>query len=151
AALASSAAVAHGRFETHWVYQGYLEPQGATAWLEAGGVLAVASSTQGAFYTRSQLAAIYGLPIGKIRVAPAALGGGFGAKIMLAEPLAAGAALALRRPVRIVLTRREDFAASNPAPGSVYEIRAGADRDGRLTALQARIVYDAGAYAESSL
>jgi CO/xanthine dehydrogenase Mo-binding subunit len=151
AALAGSAAVASGRFETNWVYQAYLEPQGATAWLEAGGRLAVASSTQGAFYTRSQLAAIYGLPVAKIRVAPAALGGGFGAKIMLAEPLAAGAALALRRPVRIVMTRREDFAASNPAPGSVYELRAGADADGRLTALQARIVYDAGAYAESSL
>lgn len=151
AALEASAAVAEGRFETDWVYQAYLEPQGATAWLEPGGVLAISSSTQGAFYTRSQVAGIFGLPIAKVRVAPAALGGGFGAKIMLAEPLAAGAALALRRPVRIVLTRREDFAASNPAPGSVYEVRAGADRDGRLTALQARIVYDAGAYAESSL
>jgi CO/xanthine dehydrogenase Mo-binding subunit len=151
AALNESAAVASGRFETNWVYQAYLEPQGATAWPEPGGALAISSSTQGAFYTRSQVAGVFGLPIAKVRVAPAALGGGFGAKIMLAEPLAAGAALALRRPVRIVLTRREDFAMSNPAPGSVYELTAGADRDGRLTALRARIVFDAGAYAESSL
>ena len=86
-----------------------------------------------------------------MRVQAAALGGGFGAKILLIEPLVAGAALALRRPVRLVLTRREDFAMANPAPGSVFEVRLGADSDGRLTGLRARIVFDAGAYSESSL
>jgi CO/xanthine dehydrogenase Mo-binding subunit len=149
--LAGAAVVAEGRFATSWVYQAYLEPQGAAAWLEPGGTLVVQSSTQGAFYTRSQVAAIYGLPVTKVRVTPAARGGGFGANIMHIAPWAAGAALAPRRPVRIVLTRREDFAMSNPAPGSVYELRVGADRDGRLTGLRARIVYDAGAFSESSL
>jgi CO/xanthine dehydrogenase Mo-binding subunit len=149
--LAASAAVAEGRFTTSWVYQAYLETQGATAWIDPGDTLVVQTSTQGIFYTRSQLAKIFGLPIGRVRVMPAALGGGFGAKIMLIEPLAAGAALALRRPVRLVLTRREDFAMSNPAPGSTYELRVGADREGRLTGLRARIVFDAGAFSESSL
>ena len=151
AALAGAAAVAEGRFTTNWVYQAYLEPQSATAWMGPSGELVVSSSTQGIFYVRSQLAKIYGLPFNRIRVEAAAIGGGFGAKILLIEPLVAGAALALRRPVRLALTRREDFAMANPASGSVYEVRIGADREGRLTALQARIVFDTGAFADTSL
>ena len=149
--LAGSAVVVDGRFATSWVYQAYLEPQSATAWIGAGGELIVSTSTQGIFYTRSELAKLFDLPVTKVRVEAAALGGGFGAKILIIEPLVAGAALALRRPVQLVLTRREDFAMANPAPGSVFEVRLGADRDGRLTGLRARLVFDAGAYAESSL
>ena len=62
----------------------------------------------------------------------------------------AGAALRLRSPVRLVLTRREDFAATNPAQGMVIDLRIGAGRSGRFEALEARMTYDAGAYAESS-
>ena len=149
--LAGSAVVVEGRFATSWVYQAYLEPQSATAWIGAGGELVVSTSTQGIFYTRSELAKLFDLPVTKVRVEAAALGGGFGAKLLIIEPLVAGATLALRRPVRLALTRREDFAMSNPAPGSVFEVRLGADRDGRLTGLRARLVFDAGAYAESSL
>ena len=63
----------------------------------------------------------------------------------------AGASLRDAVRVRYFLTRREDFAMANPAPGSVFEVRLGADRDGRLTGLRARLVFVAGAYAESSL
>jgi CO/xanthine dehydrogenase Mo-binding subunit len=62
----------------------------------------------------------------------------------------AGAALALRAPVRLVLTRREDFASTKPAQGTVAEVRIGASREGLLRALQATVVYDTGAYSESS-
>lgn len=149
--LAASAVVVEGRFTTNWVYQSYLEPQSATAWVASSGDLHVSSSTQGIFYTRSELAKLFDLPVHRVRVEGAALGGGFGAKIFIVEPLVAGAALALGRPVRLVLTRREDFAMANPAPGSTFEVRLGADDDGRLTGLRARIVFDAGAYVESSL
>jgi CO/xanthine dehydrogenase Mo-binding subunit len=151
AALATSAAVVEGRFATSWVYQAYLEPQSATAWIGQSGELVLSSSTQGIFYTRTEIAKLFELPVSGVRVEAAALGGGFGAKLLIIEPLVAGAALALRRPVRLVLTRREDFAMANPAPGSVFEVRLGADGEGRLTGLRARIVFDAGAYAESSL
>ncbi|MBM4409595.1 MAG: xanthine dehydrogenase family protein [Chloroflexi bacterium] len=149
--LAGSAAVVSGRFTTDWVYQAYLEPHSATAWLAAGGELVVSSSTQGIFYTRSELAKLFDLPVHRVRVEAAALGGGFGGKVFIVDPLVAGAALALGRPVRLVLTRREDFTMANPAPGSVFEVRLAADREGHLTALQARIVCDAGAYVETSL
>src|SRR5207247_10944701 len=55
-----------------------------------------------------------------------------------------GPALALRRPVRLTLTRSEDFHATNPAPAQVLELRIGARPDGELTALSARIVCDRG-------
>ena len=80
-----------------------------------------------------------------MRVRAAPLGGAFGGKVALIEPLVAGAALALRRPVRLTLTRSEDFQATNPAPAQLMEVRAGATRSGKLTALEARVVCDRGA------
>jgi CO/xanthine dehydrogenase Mo-binding subunit len=151
AALAASDVVVEGRFSTSWVYQAYLEPQTATAWLDGRGELAVNSSTQGSFYTRSELARIFGIPASTIRVSGAMLGGGFGGKILIIEPLVVGAALALKRPVRLSLTRREDFAMTNPAPASTIEATVGADRDGTLRALKARIVVDAGAFSEGGI
>ena len=150
-ALGGSAAVVEGRFRTNWVYQGYLETHNATAWLENDGRLAVESSTQGIFFTRKQLAKIYGLPLAQVRVVGAPLGGAFGSKLLIVDPLVAGATLILRRPVRLELSRREDLAATNPAQASVTTIRIGATRDGTLTGLDARVVCDAGAFAEWSV
>jgi CO/xanthine dehydrogenase Mo-binding subunit len=149
-ALAGCASVVEGRFRVSWAYQAYLEPHAATAWIEPDGTLTVTASTQGTFMTRNELAGIFGLPSSKVRVTAAPLGGAFGAKQVVIEPLVAGAALRLRSPVRLVLTRREDFAATNPAQGMVIDLRIGADRTGRFEALEASMTYDAGAYAESS-
>ena len=115
------------------------------------GVLHVTSATQGTFYTRSELARLFGLPIAAVRVTGATIGGGFGGKVMVVEPLAAGAALALRRPVRLELTRHEDMRMTNPAPGATLDVRIGATRDGRLRALSARLQFETGAFAENSI
>jgi len=147
-AFALCAAVAEGRFRTQWVHQAYLEPQAAVAWVDPDGRLVVHSSTQGHFFVRGLLSRVLGLPVAKIRVVGATLGGAFGGKIGLLEPLVAAAALVLHRPVRIVLTRGEDFAAANPAPGCVIDVRIGATADGTLAALDARIIMDAGAFSE---
>jgi CO/xanthine dehydrogenase Mo-binding subunit len=151
AALTGADHVVAGRFRTSWVYQGYVEPHVATAWLEPDGTLAVESSTQGIFYVRKQLAKIFGLPLAKVRVRAAPLGGAFGSKVLVVDPLVAGATLLLGRPVRLALTRREDIAATNPASGSAIDIRIGARSDGSLAGLEARLVFDAGAYTEWSI
>ncbi len=147
-AFASSDAVVSGRFRTPWMYQAYLEPQTATAWIEPGDVLVVSTSTQGAFVARREVAGIFGLPFDRVRVRAAPLGGAFGGKFALIEPLVAGPVLALRRPIRLVLTRSEDFQMTNPAPSQVIELRIGARRNGELTALEARIVCDRGAMTD---
>ena len=148
AALASAAAVVSGTFRTPWVYQAYLEPQVASAWVEPDGTLAVATSTQGLFVTRSELARAFGLPLERIRVRATTLGGGFGGKFAVIEPLVAAAALALQRPVRLALTRSEDFAAMNPASAEIFELRVGATADGELTGLEARILADRGSNSD---
>jgi CO/xanthine dehydrogenase Mo-binding subunit len=144
ATLGAADAVVSGRIETSWIHQGYLEPQAATAWIDPGGELVVSTATQGAFASRRQLADLFGLPLDQVRVRPAPLGGAFGGKLMLPEPLAAAAALVLRRPVRLVFTRMEDFAAGNPAPAELLDVEIGATRDGRLRAIRGRIVCDRG-------
>jgi CO/xanthine dehydrogenase Mo-binding subunit len=149
--LAEAEATAAARFSTSWIHQGYLEPQAATAWLEPDGELVVSTSTQGAFSTRQQLADLFGLAHDRVRVRPAPLGGAFGGKLMIVDPLVAAATLRLRRPVRLAFTRIEDFAASNPAPGQVMELEAGATADGRLTAVRGRLVLDRGSNDEFGL
>ncbi|MBA2315274.1 MAG: xanthine dehydrogenase family protein [Chloroflexi bacterium] len=151
ATLARSAVTAEGTFRTNWVYQGYIEPHAATAWIEPDGVLTVSTATQGIFYVRRQLARIFGRPVSRVRVRSTPLGGSFGSKILIVDPLAAAAALLLRRPVRLVLDRRDDMAATNPAPGSRIDLRIGATSEGRLSALDARLVFDTGAYIEWSI
>jgi CO/xanthine dehydrogenase Mo-binding subunit len=144
AALASSEVVVRGRFETPWIYQGYLEPQTAIAWFDPDGSLVITTSTQGAFNTRDEIIEAFGLSADRVRVRAAPLGGGFGGKLLIPEPLAAAAALVLRRPVRLAMTRTEDFAAANPAGAEVLDVDLGADRDGRLTAIRARVLADRG-------
>ena len=130
AALAGGAARAAGRFSTSWIHQGYLEPQVATAWLEPEGGLVVSSSTQGAFSTRQQLADLLGWSHDRVRVRPAPLGGAFGGKLMIAEPLGGGRA-ACASSARCAWRSRacEDFAAVQP--GARRAPRARGRRHGR--------------------
>jgi CO/xanthine dehydrogenase Mo-binding subunit len=147
AVLEGSDVVVSGTFRTPWVYQAYIEPQVCTAWLEPNGSLVVSTSTQGSFVTQSDLARAFGLSPEHIRVIAEPIGGAFGGKFGLVEPLSAGAALALRRPVRLVLTRSEDFQATNPVSAQVMEVRVGARKDGTLTAIQGRMIVDRGSNA----
>ena len=83
AALAGADAVVSATTRTAWIHQGYLEPQTATAWIEPEGDVVVSTATQGIFSTREELAAVFGLPIGSVRVRPTPLGGAFGGKLMI--------------------------------------------------------------------
>ncbi len=151
AALAESEAVVRGRFTTSWVYQGYLEPQTATAWVQSDGELVVTGATQAPFMTRDALAKLLGLPIDRVRVRATPLGGSFGGKLMILDPLVAAAALVVGRPVRLMLTRSEDIAATNPNGAEVISLELGADRDGLLTGIRARVLLDRGAGDEMAI
>jgi CO/xanthine dehydrogenase Mo-binding subunit len=150
AAFDACAAVAEGRFRTAWVHQAYLEPQVATAWPSGAGGLKIHSSTQSVFFVRNHLSRILGIPLAKIEVEAAAVGGGFGGKIGLIDPLVGAAALAVGRPLRVAFTRSEDFAGANPSPAILIDLRVGARADGTLAALEARVLVDNGAFADAS-
>jgi len=146
-ALRACDIVRTGRFRLQRIYQAALEPQVALAKPEPDGSLLVVTSTQGIHYTHNQLSKMLGLPPDRVRVVGAPLGGAFGSKTLVVEPLAAAAALRLGRPVRLEFTRSEDFLAGNPMGAMEIDCTIGV-RDGRLSVLVATVVQEAGAYSE---
>ncbi|GHO86173.1 xanthine dehydrogenase family protein molybdopterin-binding subunit [Dictyobacter formicarum] len=135
-------------YRTHSVHQSYMEPQSITVVPEqsAGHKMRVYASSQGLYNARSDISNALALPERQILVEPMPIGGAFGGKFGLVEPLAAAVAYAIRKPVRLVYTRQEELLAGNPAPQSLITVKLGAKRNGTLVALQARIILDSGAF-----
>ncbi|MCI0582891.1 MAG: xanthine dehydrogenase family protein molybdopterin-binding subunit, partial [Chloroflexi bacterium] len=148
--LAAAAAVREGRFSTSWMYQGYLEPQVCTAWLDEDRSLVLETSTQALFSARNEVAKALGIPSRRVRVVATPLGGAFGGKWVVFDTLVAAAALKLRRPVRLTVTRVDDFASTNPGQPFVTSLRIGADATGRFVGLEGRVVAEAGAFDEGT-
>jgi CO/xanthine dehydrogenase Mo-binding subunit len=84
--------------------------------------------------TRDTVAAALGKTVSQVKVVPMPVGGGFGGKFGLIEPLVAACAVASERPVRLQYTRIEDFSAARPAPSSMFRVKAGVRADGTFTA-----------------
>ena len=138
-------------FFTSMVHQGYIEPQNATAQYSPDGQITIWCSTQGSFGVREQVAKILDIPISKIRVIPMEIGGGFGGKngIYLEPVVVLLSCKSGYRPVKMTMSRSEVLAATGPTSGSYIEVKMGADRNGRITAVQAMLAYEAGAYPGS--
>ncbi|MEE1841149.1 molybdopterin-dependent oxidoreductase [Streptomyces sp. JV190] len=147
AGFAEADAVYEGTFRTQRVQHASLETHGAVAWLDEDDRLVVRSSTQTPFLTRRALCALYDLPHDRVRVVAGRVGGGFGGKQeMLVEDLVALAVLRLRRPVKLEYTRAEQFHGATTRHPFTIGVKAGARRDGTLTALRLRVVSNTGAY-----
>jgi len=144
--FASADVVIERTYRTPFVHQAYLEPHASVAVPRPDGGVTIYTTTQGQFYCRNVTATTLGLPHEMVTIVPMEVGGGFGGKTVLLEPLVAALALRLGRPVKLVLTRTEEFLLATPAPAAIFELRAGARRDGTLTALRARVIFDSGAY-----
>lgn len=127
------------------VHQAFLEPHTTLACAEDGERFTIWTPTQGIFATRQMTADILGVPPSCIRVVPMPVGGAFGSKICLLEPLACLLSRAVARPVHIALSRREVFLLGRAGPAAIIDLRLGAEQDGRLSALSARIIFDNGA------
>jgi putative selenate reductase molybdopterin-binding subunit len=147
AALAQAAVTYEGTFTTQRVQHAAMETHGGLAWVDPAGVLNVRSSTQTPFLTRRALADIFDLAPGKVRVFCERVGGGFGGKQeMLVEDILALAAIKTGRPVKFELTREEQFVATSTRHPMRITVKAGADKDGKLTALQLDVLSNTGAY-----
>jgi len=108
------------------------------------------TSSQSPYTVRHLLSACLGLPHAAIRVHVPYVGGGFGGKAGLGlEPLATVLSRAAGgRPVLVTATREQEFNTTPSRQGLHSTIKIGATRDGRITALEATYVWDAGAYAD---
>ncbi|MCH8279795.1 MAG: xanthine dehydrogenase family protein molybdopterin-binding subunit [Chloroflexi bacterium] len=137
-------------FETQTVHQGYIEPHAATAVWATDGRVTIWTCTQGAFAIRSSSAAMLGIPESAVKVVPTEIGGGFGAKITTyLEPVVAVLARKTGRPVKIVMDRKEVFEGTGPTSGTHIRCKIGANKNGKITAAQLYMAYEAGAYPGS--
>ena len=137
-------------FTTQTVHQGYIEPHNATALHNPDGQLTIWCSTQGAFTVRQQVSAILQIPLSKIKVVPMEIGGGFGGKIQVyIKPIAAMLSMKTGKPVKVLMNRADVFEGTGPTPGSHVRVKIGANNEGRITAAEGYLAYEAGAYPGS--
>jgi CO/xanthine dehydrogenase Mo-binding subunit len=146
AGFAEADAVVEGEYRVPFGDHVYLEPESGTAWIDEDGVLTIRASTQVIEHFRD-IADIMKLPHNRVRVIAPMLGGGFGGK----EDITVEAYLALlahrtRRPVRLTYTREESILAHSKRHPYVMRYRTGATADGKLVAMEADLVSDAGGY-----
>jgi len=150
--FADAAVVIEREFQTATVHQGYIEPHNATAMFNADGQVTIWCSTQGAFTVRHQVAELLHIPLARVKVVPTEIGGGFGGKIRVyLEPVAALLSRKAGRPVKLTMNRADVFEGTGPTPGSYIRVKLGASKDGRITAAQAYMAYEAGAYPGSPI
>ena len=138
-------------FNTKMVHQGYIEPQNGTAQYNPDGQVTVWCSTQGSFGVREQVSEILEIPSSTIRVIPMEIGGGFGGKNgVYLEPLAVLLSKKSgHRPVKLTMSRTDVLTSTGPTSGSYIKVKMGADEKGKITAAQAELLYEAGAYPGS--
>jgi 4-hydroxybenzoyl-CoA reductase subunit alpha len=146
--------VAEGRFLANEVTHAAMEPHSTLASFELDphtgnlGRLTVWSSTQVPYYLQHKLSLVLEMPMQQIRVIKPLVGGGFGGKseVIPIEIIAGIAARAARKPVKITYTREEVFWAHRGRPRTIIDLQTGVKKDGRITAVKARVVQDGGAY-----
>jgi xanthine dehydrogenase YagR molybdenum-binding subunit len=138
AELAASAVVVDAEYFTPEEHHNPMEPHAVTARWD-GGRLDVFDSNQGTMWVQGELANLFSLDPGSVRVRSEHVGGGFGSKGVRAHQVAAVmAATVLQRPVRVVMTRRQMFSLAGYRSPTAQRVRLGADADGRLRALEHR-------------
>lgn len=152
AGFASAEVVLEREYRTATVHQGYIEPHNATVLWNANGKVTVWMSTQGIFSARQQTAELLRIPVSDVKVVPMEIGGGFGGKISVyLPPVAAILSKKSGRPVKLVMDRTHVFEATGPTPASYIRIKLGVTRDGRITAGDAYLAYEAGAFPGSPI
>jgi len=146
--------VAEARFIANEVTHAAMEPHSTLAAFEIDpytgkpGRLTVWSSTQVPYYLQHKLSLVLEMSMAQIRVIKPLVGGGFGGKseVIPLEIIAAIAARAARVPVKITYTREEVFWAHRGRPRTIIDLKTGITKDGRITAVKARVIQDGGAY-----
>jgi putative selenate reductase molybdopterin-binding subunit len=154
--VADGFAIADRVFEqtmrVHQVQQTPIEPHIAISAWDSDERLVITSSTQVPFHVRRMVAPLLGLPVKRIRIIKPRIGGGFGAKQeMLIEDIVGHLTIATGRPVRLELTREEEFMSSRTRHPQTTTFKTGVDADGKLTAQEMRVVANTGAYGTHGL
>ena len=143
--------IVEGVFETQAQSHAYIEPSSALAEVDTNGKLTVWSGNQSVFRVQANIAETLALPMSRIRCVTPRVGGAFGGKMeSTVQPLTALLALKAHKPVRVTLTREEEFEMVRSRHPARIWMKTGARKDGTLVARDVDILLDAGAYADDS-
>jgi CO/xanthine dehydrogenase Mo-binding subunit len=148
--LAEADLVYEHRYQVPHIQHVPLEPHVCVAQQDVNGKITLWSASQSPFAQRNLIAHALGIGHSKLRVITPHVGGGFGSKagVSIEGAAVALAMLAKGRPVKLRMTREEEFYTTFVRQGLVAHIKMGMARDGRLTAVQNRFYWDGGAYTE---
>ena len=137
-------------YTTQMVQHAHLEPHASIAQVDHSGKITVWSNTQTPHFNRKALATALHLPLNKVRIIGASVGGGFGGKSYLkAEPICVALALKTRgRPVKLVYTREEEFGSAPVRHPTRTRCKTGMKKDGTWLAQEMEVIFDTGAYAD---
>jgi putative selenate reductase molybdopterin-binding subunit len=139
-------------YYVHQVQQAPIEPHIAISWWDADERLVIRTSTQVPFHVRRMVAPLLDLPVSRIRVIKPRIGGGFGAKQeMLIEDIVGHLTIATGRPVRLELTRSEEFRSSRTRHPQTITYKTGVLKNGALHSMEMRVIGNTGAYGTHGL
>lgn len=139
-------------YYVHQVQQAPIEPHIAISWWDSDERLVIRTSTQVPFHVRRMVAPLLGIPVSQIRVIKPRIGGGFGVKQeMLIEDIVAHLTIATGRPVRLELTRSEEFKSSRTRHPQTITYKTGVMSDGTFHSMEMRVVANTGAYGTHGL
>jgi len=151
-ALSEADIVLDGEYSTSWQEHAYLQPEAGIAYIDKAGKLVIETAGQWLHEDRRQIAAMLQLPDEDVIVRYAAIGGAFGGREDLSiQHLLALATWKLKRPTAMVWSREESMVAHHKRHPVTIRCQWGAMKDGRITAVQAEVLADGGAYASTSV
>jgi putative selenate reductase molybdopterin-binding subunit len=145
-AFADADKVFSGEYRTHRVQHAHLEPHVCITWWDEDRRMVIRTSTQVTFHVRRIVAPLIGLPVKRIRVIKPRIGGGFGNKQeMVIEDLCALLTIATGKPVRLELTRAQEFSSTRTRHPEIMRYKVGV-KGGKVTAIDLHMISDTGAY-----
>jgi carbon-monoxide dehydrogenase large subunit len=151
-AFASADVVVTDTYRTPAINHGAIEPHACVGGFDNRGRLTVWTATQQLSVCHTELAMALGAPMSSVRVVPLESGGGFGGKLHTnLEPLVAVLAQRVGRPVRLAMTREEEFLVGKGRAPFTITVSLGATRGGTLVAGDIDIVVDVGGYSDEAV
>ena len=139
-------------FESHYAHHCPMETHVCVTYFDPDGRLVIRTSTQVPFHVRRIVARVLEMPVRDIRVIKPRIGGGFGVKQeVFLEQVCAMLTQRTGWPVKIELSRAEEFISSRTRHPSIVRVEAGFDNDGKVLALDMRVRTNTGAYGAHAL
>lgn len=146
-AFAKADVIVEGEYHTPVQEHAYLQPEAGLSYLDEEGRIVVESAGQWTHADRKSIAHALDLPEEQIRVIYPAIGGAFGGREDLSVQIVlALATMKLKRPVKIIWSRRESIIGHGKRHAVILRAKWGATKDGKLVAVQNEVIGDGGAY-----